>query len=67
MARYFECPIQCFSAAFDVWIKISESYRPQIPTPTSSVNLYVSFLYQDYFEIFSEISLTIIYRNRIEE
>ena len=32
MARYFECPIQCFSAAFDVLIKISESYRPQIPS-----------------------------------
>ena len=24
MAWYFECPIQCFSAAFDVLIKISE-------------------------------------------
>ena len=32
MARYFECPIQCFSAAFDVLIKILESYRPQIPS-----------------------------------
>ena len=32
VARYFECPIQCFSAAFDVLIKISKSYRPQIPT-----------------------------------
>ena len=32
MARYFECPIQCFSAAFDILIKISESYRPQIPS-----------------------------------
>ena len=32
MARYFECPIQCFSVAFDVLIKISESYQPQIPS-----------------------------------
>ena len=39
MARYFECPIQYFSAAFDVLIKISESYRPQIPSATPS---YVS-------------------------
>ena len=31
----FECPIQCFSAAFDVLIKISESYRPQIPSRTT--------------------------------
>ena len=41
MARYFECPIQCFSAAFDVLIKISESYRPQIPSlpsPCSQVS-----------------------------
>ena len=34
MAWYFECPIQRFSAAFDVLIKISESYRPQIPSET---------------------------------
>ena len=32
MAWYFEFSIQCFSAAFDVLIKISESYRPQIPS-----------------------------------
>ena len=32
MAWYFECLIQCFSAAFDGLIKILESYRPQIPT-----------------------------------
>ena len=32
MAWYFECPIQCLSVAFDVLIKILESYRPQIPS-----------------------------------
>ena len=39
MARYFECPIQCSSAAFDVLIKISESYRPQIPSVLHVLNL----------------------------
>ena len=32
MIWYFECPIQYFSAAFVVLIKISESYRPKIPS-----------------------------------
>ena len=35
VAWYFECLIQCFSVAFDVLIKISESYRPQIPLETN--------------------------------
>ena len=35
VARYFECPIQYFSAAFDVLIKILESYRPLIPSAMS--------------------------------
>ena len=31
MARYFECPIQYFSAAFDVLIKILESLSTSDP------------------------------------
>ena len=40
MAWYFECLIQYFSAAFDVLIKISESYRPQIPSLSSRLLIY---------------------------
>ena len=42
----FECPIQCFLAAFDVLIKISESYQPQIPTVESEPGFYLLRAFQ---------------------
>ena len=35
--------------------------------PMFSVNFYISFIYQTYFKTFSEISLTVIFQNRIKE
>ena len=38
MAQYFECPIQYFSAAFDVLIKILESLSTSDPNKYASLS-----------------------------
>ena len=71
MAWYFECPIQWFSAAFDVLIKISESYRPQNPSggicPSENRTREMSVGNNFEFILYLRYKLEIYERMRLKE